>query len=614
VNPVNLEPIARRLAAIVIVVAALASPAFCQTLLDVPYLPQTEDLCGGAAAAMVMRYWGDRDVRPDAFARLVDRSAGGIRTSALVDDLRRGGWIVVSGPGSAADVTRELGRGRPVIALIQDRPGRYHYVVIVGSTAESVVYHDPAKMPDRTVRMQEFDEAWAKAGRWMLILLPKDTKDAKDAKDTKEHADESALAGDWSAAAKDARRTVARDPSDAHAWNVLAAAEYVQHHDFAALDAWNHVGKPVLDTIDVTGLQSTRYQVVANAVEVAPGALVTPAALRLAERQVRDLPSIDTATVTYRPLEDGRAQIDAAVVERDRTPSSWPSWAGIGVGAAADRQLSTTFANPTGGGDAITATWRWWGHRPLYAASYSAPAPRALGGGVWDVEASRETQTFGPASLEEIHTRAAFGMRTWITGRLHVSGSAAVESFTGRDRTPAVTGGVEYWPTATRLSLAATATRWRGFETASISGHWRSHATNTGIVWLAISGYEFASARAPQSVWPGADPGPTRDVLLRAHTMLDGGVIDHGVFGRRLGYTNLEVQRWKTMKPWPIRYAPAAFVDIAGATRGAVFSSRATQIDIGVGLRFSAFSMGVLRIDFAYGLRDGRTVASAALQ
>ena len=27
--------------------------------IDVPYLPQTDALCGGAAAAMVFRYWGD---------------------------------------------------------------------------------------------------------------------------------------------------------------------------------------------------------------------------------------------------------------------------------------------------------------------------------------------------------------------------------------------------------------------------------------------------------------------------------------------------------------------------------------------------------------------------
>ena len=30
--------------------------------LDVPYVSQTEALCGGAASAMVLRYWGARGV------------------------------------------------------------------------------------------------------------------------------------------------------------------------------------------------------------------------------------------------------------------------------------------------------------------------------------------------------------------------------------------------------------------------------------------------------------------------------------------------------------------------------------------------------------------------
>ena len=32
------------------------------TVLDVPFIAQSELLCGGAAAAMVMRYWGERGV------------------------------------------------------------------------------------------------------------------------------------------------------------------------------------------------------------------------------------------------------------------------------------------------------------------------------------------------------------------------------------------------------------------------------------------------------------------------------------------------------------------------------------------------------------------------
>src|SRR3989304_5786307 len=60
-----------------------ADSAGSTRLLDVPYLPQTEDLCGGAAVAMVLRYWGERQVYPEDFAELVDRRASGIHTDAL---------------------------------------------------------------------------------------------------------------------------------------------------------------------------------------------------------------------------------------------------------------------------------------------------------------------------------------------------------------------------------------------------------------------------------------------------------------------------------------------------------------------------------------------------
>src|SRR5262245_49682878 len=161
-----------RLAAVALNAAVcLPVPAAAQPL-PVPFLPQTEDLCGGAAAAMVMRYWGAADAYPDAFAPLVDRAAGGIRASTLTSDLERRGWVAVAGPGDAAEMTKELGRRRPVIALIEDRPGRYHYVVVLDRAGQRVVVHDPAIAPSREIDAAHFDAAWEKAGRWMLILLP----------------------------------------------------------------------------------------------------------------------------------------------------------------------------------------------------------------------------------------------------------------------------------------------------------------------------------------------------------------------------------------------------------------------------------------------------------
>ena len=70
--------------------------------LDVPYLPQTEALCGGAAAAMLFRYWGDRHASVQQFAPLVDRKAGGIADDDLTKALRDRRWSAVRLAGSVA--------------------------------------------------------------------------------------------------------------------------------------------------------------------------------------------------------------------------------------------------------------------------------------------------------------------------------------------------------------------------------------------------------------------------------------------------------------------------------------------------------------------------------
>src|SRR5262245_16101093 len=127
------------------------------TLLDVPFISQSELLCGGAAAAMVLRYWGERGIDATAFEPLVDRRAGGIRTNALIDDLRGRGWSATGLEGRSDTLARELDAGRPPVVLIEDRPGTFHYIVVVGLTPRAVVFHDPARTPFRVVSRDEFD-------------------------------------------------------------------------------------------------------------------------------------------------------------------------------------------------------------------------------------------------------------------------------------------------------------------------------------------------------------------------------------------------------------------------------------------------------------------------
>ena len=647
------------------VAAGSMVPAYAQAPLSVPYLPQSEALCGGAAAAMVMRFWGAQGVYADAFAPLVDKTAGGIRTSALARELESRGWRTDAGGGDLARLSGEVRAGRPVIALIEDRPGRYHYVVVVAaSTSGPIVVHDPARAPSRALDLATFDRRWQKSDRWMLVVLPpaggvkseatpdvasapvvpatgcesrveeavglagRGEKDAarrlladltttcpRSAAAWRELAGLDALEERWQAAADHARTAVALDSRDDYSWRLLATAEFVLHNDLAALAAWNRIGEPRVDLIDIKGLRHTRYMVVADAIGLEPRELLTPDGLRAAQKRVREIPAVAASRVTFHPLERGQAQIDASIVERERAPLSYPSWLAIGAGAVANREAIVTFANVTGGGDTVDVAWRWWEHRPKIGVSYSAPGPF----GIWRIDAMRETQTFGLAGIEETRTHVGGEVSNWLTERVRLAGGAALDRWHGLGRTVAVSVRSQYWPIVDRLAFEGGLSGWRGddarFGGADVRTRFRSRAATTGLVVLGTAGHQFASTAAPASIWPGADTGHARDVLLRAHPLLEDGVIEGGVFGRHVSFGSVEAQRWlRPMWHGLLRVAPAAFVDVARARRGLETTDTRVHYDAGAGLRLSIPGAGVLRVDIAHGLRDGRTALSVGWQ
>ena len=55
------------LLALAFFIRPLFSPRPVADVLDVPFIAQSELLCGGAAAAMVMRYWGERGIDAESF-------------------------------------------------------------------------------------------------------------------------------------------------------------------------------------------------------------------------------------------------------------------------------------------------------------------------------------------------------------------------------------------------------------------------------------------------------------------------------------------------------------------------------------------------------------------
>jgi len=630
--------------------------------------------------AMVMRYWGEREVFAEDFASLVDRSASGIATDVLASGLRRRGWRALpftAGPAPSGEWMREqVDRGRPVIALIQVRPGRYHYVVIVAWTGERVILHDPARAPFRVLSRVEFERDWRAAGDWALLLLPSEGPVLERpainvAAETEfpsrtgpcpelvQEMVQRARAGDldsaeiglvaalglcpqhadawrelasvrflqsrWAEAGTLAERAVGLDDSDAHGWELLATSRFLNDEPDAALEAWNRIRRPLVNLVRVEGARRTRHPVVVAVVGLPPRSLLTAEMYGLAERRLRELPSAAVTRVHYRPIEGGLVEVEAAVVERQTLPRGVvPVAAAVGR-AWLHRELRLEVATPTGTGELWTGEWRWWEARPRVAFTLAVPALATLPG-VVRIEASWERQSYaipldaGRSGTSAIYRaerrRAAFGLADWATSRTRWNVSAALDRWDD-DSHLSLDGGLDLRRAGDRVSMGVELAAWipigagSRLARSSVRAGWRSTREPAKGAWLVSGNVTATSAGAPFDLWPGAGTGHARAPLLRAHPLLDEGVITGDVFGRWLSHGTVEYQH-------PL------FAASAGAIRAAVFAdtARAWQriggqdssplhTDVGAGLRIVLPGAGgTMRVDLARGLRDGRVVLS----
>src|SRR5688500_10315000 len=300
---------------------------------------------------MVLRYWGERGLSAESFSHLVDRSAAGIRTDALVSELRSRGWMAAALAGSGEAIDAELRRGRPVLTLIEDRPGRFHYIVIVARTPDAVVFHDPARAPLRVIGREEFERRWQPAKRWMAVVVPGERDRETGATRSPVlpatgRCDEliaggvaRAQAGDLAAAEQNltaalscggaaavrelagvrvlqrrwadvealSTAATAADPADAYGWRLLGTSRFVQNNRDGALAAWNRVSEPRMDLLTVAGLDRTRQRVVEQLVDAKPATVVTPDLLLRSERRLRELPAAVSTSVELRPAPGGLA-------------------------------------------------------------------------------------------------------------------------------------------------------------------------------------------------------------------------------------------------------------------------------------------------------------------
>jgi predicted double-glycine peptidase len=646
-------------------------------LLEIPFVPQSEALCGGAAAAMVFRYWRAAPAYADDFASLVEDSAEGIKLGNLARAIRERGWRALPFIGTASDVRQHLNQGRPVVALIEDRPGRYHYVVIVGWGSDQIVFHDPARGPFRVTNDRAFDRAWEVTNRTALLILPesepgKANLEATPNAGSADAADTCAIAVDqavqlarngdlesaeglllltdatcvsfsgaarelagvrflqrrWEDASALAERAVTRDPSDMHAWQLLATTRFIRGDHHGALRAWNSRNEPRVDLAQIEGLNRTHYEVVSNVLNLPSQSVLTTNQLDRATRRLAEVPALQMSRVTYSPRASGLATVNVAVVERPLVPllpRAWPHAAAIGWHAATARELHLDVASPSGNGELWRGSWRWWQNRPRVALSVAVPQ-LWNSTGLWRLDAAWQKETYlkSDALVRTERRRAAVTFGDWASGTFRWEFSGALDQWDNFGRYLSAGGAVERRLFDDHLAMRIDGTLWpairssAAFGLVGISSAWRS-GDEGSAAWRAFAGLRMVSRKAPYDLWPAADTGHVRPALLRAHPLLDhrlsdGGAIATASLGRLLAHTTLEYQRDLTSYP-VVRFRWAAFVDAAKQGRMFERGEQALNVDAGVGLRAQLpGASGDLRIDIARGLRDRNIAVSAGWQ
>ncbi len=162
--------------------AALAESA--GVWLEVPFVKQTEEGCGSASIAMLLRYWSAHGTaiaagRDDAAAiqkKLYSHKAHGILASDMERYLMKSGFRAFALRGEWNDLRQHLEQGRPLIVSLQ--PGSasapFHYVVVTGLDwqRDAVFVNDPARGKLLRIERPEFEKEWSAVKNWMLLAVP----------------------------------------------------------------------------------------------------------------------------------------------------------------------------------------------------------------------------------------------------------------------------------------------------------------------------------------------------------------------------------------------------------------------------------------------------------
>lgn len=655
-------------------VSATAQRPTALAVLQVPYLSQTELLCGGAAVAMLERWWGRRGVYAEEFANLVRRERGGILSTELAAATRARGWRVDAISGTAAAVGRALRDSVPVIAMIQVARNRFHYVVIVAWGAERVVYHDPADAPFVSIASHDFLVRWGQADNWAMLVTPLPSNaavapgatiprspisvDSLPCRPWLDAAADAASEGRLGAADSllgtagascpmealllrelagvrfrqgrygEAARLVAeflqRTPDDTLGWQLLASSRYLAGDRTGALVAWGRVGGPRVDLVSVDGIHRTRFAAAERALDLRPGLVLTANRLALARRRVADIPAFAFADVDYLPVGGGLVEVRAVVVERPLVEPVRRQLIRGAIGAFARRELGFDVLSPLRSGEQWSAQWRWQPANPRRAGRLEIPVTLGIPGAV-ELEQSWEEYRFADrAPLEPVPTEqrrgTRIGFRGWLRRNLEMTSALRYERWREAGDFLVLGFGGAMHSRRDRVVLMVQGEEslplkgQSGYVRAQAGAAWRLPAGFAGLEWSMRAGVDVASPSTPRGLWPIAGGNAGKPIPLRAHRSVVDDSLPTSRSGQQTLHGGVAVDR-ALVSLGPVPLGIGAFVDLAAVMVAG--SGRRSYLDVGAGLRLGipGAPASALRIDVARGmLTDRRWGISVGLE
>jgi hypothetical protein len=648
--------------------------------LNVPFVSQEKDTCGAAALAMVLAYLGQPVPHDEIAGALLDKELRGIPGSELERFARERGLSATAYKGDLAHLREFVNKGRPLIVAWDMGRGRFHDVVVVGLSGDDVIVNDPARGAFRREGLERFLRRWSGAGYWTLLVAPGgepaeiSPAPAASVSESYEELIKRGVASGREGRMDDARQAleqaVALEPrrpealvergglrflakeydaaitdferaldlrKDDYTREMLATSLFLGGRIDDALEQWNRLGQPTVQSVGVVGTEHVKPAWVQREVTVKPGVMLEPKHLEGTRLRLAETGLFRTSDLHPVPLGGGKVDFEVAVVERHGLWDHWAEFVARSVVYALSEKVRLRYYNLLGTGIMLSGEYKWESTQPRLMGSLYWPRPAGLPVSLY-VDGVTARPTY------ELDGSATLRTRGVGVGLRHVIGPRTVAQVGLRVRHRTFTPprfdapdgdlngfdvGLETRWLDTRRQVLQSALYF--FQAAEELGSDFVYPRGLAILRYAgtvageAEGAMAGSVFATQVQWgiggtgmPLDDmfaPGTSSeaDMPLRAHRQKHNGVLGETPIARNVLLANVE-WRQRLVSHRLGQLGLVVFYDVGRMADTAQGPSVTTLQDAGVGLRLRLKWGPILRLDAGWSLTgDGKNALTAGI-